>query len=142
VAGTAAQWGAGLGWYVAFAAGAIFIVASALSVSARRSVLPLGNFRMPLTVPSPQYGPFAPPPYQPPMYPAQAYSPYPGYAAQQAPVPVQQYSTPVQPYNAPPAQWAPAGAPAQPWESRRCPACGNAIAQGPTVCPHCGASVA
>jgi len=140
-AGTTTQWGAGPGWYLAFASAATFLVAAALAASARRSVLPLGNFRMQSPPPFSPYGPYASP-YPPPMYSAPTYPSYSGFPAQLPPVPVQPYPAPIQQHSAPVSPGPPLGAPVQSWGFRRCTACGNAIASGPTICAHCGANVA
>jgi len=128
--------GGGVGWYMAFVAFALLLVAAILTLSAVRAVMPLGNY---VARPMAPYG------YQQPMA-GQAYGPYgqpqPGYAPQPAyPQSYPPYGTPpAQPTAQPPVQPA-APAPQPSPAASTCPSCGATVSPGTVFCAICGAKV-
>lgn len=128
--------GGGVGWFMAFVAFALVLVAGILILSAVRAVMPMGNY---------MGRPMAPYGYQQPMA-GQAYAPYgqpqPGYAPQPAyPQSYPPYGAPpVQPIVEPPAQTE-ASAPQPSPAASTCPSCGATVPPGTVFCAICGAEV-
>jgi hypothetical protein len=135
ISGVSETWGAGIGWYLAIAAGAVLIVGAIFIMLANKKKAASAPMAAPAAYGQPQQGGYyggAPPAAAPYSQPA----PAPQYAQ---PAPAPQYA---QPAPAPQyAQPAPAPAPYQPAQNPqqgyRCAACGYVNPPGYNTCLNC-----